>query len=84
MEKDMYQFLLACKDDICVADSVENLMKETHELGGSDVVVDRATPKVRLFRAYSFTKEQFCKKILINVFSWCIFIAYSIEMLICL
>ena len=58
----MYQFLLACKDDICVADSVESLMKETHELGGSDVVVDRATPKVRLFRAYSFTKEQFCKK----------------------
>lgn len=42
----MYQYLLACKDDICVADSVENLMKETHELGGSDVVVDRATPKV--------------------------------------
>ncbi|KAL5079639.1 hypothetical protein RYX36_008060 [Vicia faba] len=36
------------------ADSVENLMKETHELGGFDVVVDRATPKARLFRAYSF------------------------------
>ncbi|XP_061341126.1 uncharacterized protein LOC133287506 isoform X2 [Gastrolobium bilobum] len=27
------------------ADSVENLMSETHELGGSTVVVDRATPK---------------------------------------
>ncbi|CAL0312808.1 unnamed protein product [Lupinus luteus] len=27
------------------ADSVENLMVETHELGGSTVVVDRATPK---------------------------------------
>ncbi|KAL2668774.1 hypothetical protein AAZV13_01G147700 [Glycine max] len=27
------------------ADSVENLMSETHELGGSAVVVDRATPK---------------------------------------
>ncbi|XP_057417498.1 uncharacterized protein LOC130711776 isoform X2 [Lotus japonicus] len=27
------------------ADSVENLMKETHELEGSTVVVDRATPK---------------------------------------
>ncbi|KAK7251040.1 hypothetical protein RIF29_33907 [Crotalaria pallida] len=27
------------------ADSVENLMPETHELGGSTVVVDRATPK---------------------------------------
>jgi hypothetical protein len=26
-------------------------MKETHELGGSDVVVDRATPKARFFRA---------------------------------
>ncbi|KAH1223769.1 Heterogeneous nuclear ribonucleoprotein 1 [Glycine soja] len=29
------------------ADSVENLMSETHELGGSAVVVDRATPKAR-------------------------------------
>ncbi|KEH27526.1 RNA-binding (RRM/RBD/RNP motif) family protein [Medicago truncatula] len=27
------------------AESVENLMSETHELGGSAVVVDRATPK---------------------------------------
>lgn len=45
---------VTCKEDICVADSVENLMKETHELGGSDVVVDRATPKARLFRAYFF------------------------------
>ncbi|KAG5241423.1 hypothetical protein OIU76_024609 [Salix suchowensis] len=27
------------------ADSVDNLMAETHELGGSTVVVDRATPK---------------------------------------
>ncbi|XVF17685.1 hypothetical protein REPUB_Repub10bG0144900 [Reevesia pubescens] len=27
------------------ADSVENLMADTHELGGSTVVVDRATPK---------------------------------------
>lgn len=27
-------------------DSVDNLMAESHELGGSTVVVDRATPKV--------------------------------------
>lgn len=31
------------------ADSVDNLMPETHELGGSAVVVDRATPKVSGF-----------------------------------
>lgn len=32
------------------ADSVENLMADTHELGGSTVVVDRATPKEDDFR----------------------------------
>ncbi|KAI3813357.1 hypothetical protein L1987_18078 [Smallanthus sonchifolius] len=32
------------------ADSVDDLMSETHELGGSDVVVDRATPKEDNFR----------------------------------
>lgn len=32
------------------ADSVENLMAETHELGGSTIVVDRATPKEDDFR----------------------------------
>ncbi|OWM66262.1 heterogeneous nuclear ribonucleoprotein 1 isoform X2 [Punica granatum] len=32
------------------ADSVDNLMGETHELGGSTVVVDRATPKEDDFR----------------------------------
>ncbi|XP_059458976.1 uncharacterized protein LOC132188513 [Corylus avellana] len=32
------------------ADSVDNLMAETHELGGSTVVVDRATPKANDFR----------------------------------
>ncbi|XP_011043537.1 PREDICTED: heterogeneous nuclear ribonucleoprotein 1 [Populus euphratica] len=32
------------------ADSVDNLMAETHELGGSTVVVDRATPKEDDFR----------------------------------
>ncbi|KDO79205.1 hypothetical protein CISIN_1g026534mg [Citrus sinensis] len=32
------------------ADSVENLMVDTHELGGSTVVVDRATPKEDDFR----------------------------------
>ncbi|KDO79203.1 hypothetical protein CISIN_1g026534mg [Citrus sinensis] len=31
-------------------DSVENLMVDTHELGGSTVVVDRATPKEDDFR----------------------------------
>ncbi|WVZ11469.1 hypothetical protein V8G54_015999, partial [Vigna mungo] len=37
------------------ADSVENLMSETHELGGSAVVVDRATPKARVFIFYSLS-----------------------------
>ncbi|KAJ6378565.1 hypothetical protein OIU78_028743 [Salix suchowensis] len=32
------------------ADSVDNLMAETHELGGSTVVVDRATPKANDLR----------------------------------
>lgn len=32
------------------ADSVESLMSETHELGGSAVVVDRATPKDEDFK----------------------------------
>ncbi|XP_043713314.1 heterogeneous nuclear ribonucleoprotein A1, A2/B1 homolog isoform X2 [Telopea speciosissima] len=32
------------------ADSVDNLMSDTHELGGSTVVVDRATPKEDDFR----------------------------------
>ncbi|XP_038877270.1 RNA-binding protein Musashi homolog 1 [Benincasa hispida] len=32
------------------SDSVENLMADTHELGGSTVVVDRATPKDDDFR----------------------------------
>lgn len=35
-----------CNTFFCVTDSVENLMVDTHELGGSTVVVDRATPKV--------------------------------------
>lgn len=35
------------------ADSVDNLMAETHELGGSTVVVDRATPKDEDFRPVS-------------------------------
>ncbi|CAI8609276.1 unnamed protein product [Vicia faba] len=38
------------------ADSVENLMKETHELGGSDVVVDRATPKEDDFKPTGRTR----------------------------
>lgn len=29
-------------------ESVDTIMTETHELGGSTVVVDRATPKVAL------------------------------------
>ncbi|KAI8542141.1 hypothetical protein RHMOL_Rhmol08G0116200 [Rhododendron molle] len=35
------------------AESVDNLMAETHELGGSTVVVDRATPKEDDFRPIS-------------------------------
>ncbi|XP_076933597.1 uncharacterized protein LOC143599562 isoform X2 [Bidens hawaiensis] len=35
------------------ADSVDELMSETHELGGSEVVVDRATPKEDNFRPVS-------------------------------
>ncbi|XP_024975929.1 RNA-binding protein Musashi homolog 2 isoform X1 [Cynara cardunculus var. scolymus] len=35
------------------ADSVDDLMSETHELGGSNVVVDRATPKEDDFRPVS-------------------------------
>ncbi|MFS7942711.1 putative nucleotide-binding alpha-beta plait domain superfamily, RNA-binding domain superfamily [Helianthus anomalus] len=34
-------------------DSVDNLMFETHKLGGSDAVVDRATPKEDNFRPVS-------------------------------
>ncbi|MFS7951696.1 putative RNA recognition motif domain, nucleotide-binding alpha-beta plait domain superfamily [Helianthus anomalus] len=45
------------------ADSVDNLMFETHELGGSDVVVDRAAPKVTcgvlLCNLSSFILHQF-------------------------
>ncbi|XP_004509139.1 heterogeneous nuclear ribonucleoprotein 1-like [Cicer arietinum] len=40
------------------ADSVENLMKETHELGGSDVVVDRATPKEDDFKPIGRTRTR--------------------------
>ncbi|XP_052205838.1 heterogeneous nuclear ribonucleoprotein 1 [Diospyros lotus] len=35
------------------AESVDNLMAESHELGGSTVVVDRATPKEEDFRPFS-------------------------------
>ena len=35
------------------AESVDNLMNDTHELGGSNVVVDRATPKEDDFRPIS-------------------------------
>ncbi|KAJ6412995.1 hypothetical protein OIU84_005919 [Salix udensis] len=37
------------------ADSVDSLMAETHELGGSTVVVDRATPKEDDFRPIART-----------------------------
>lgn len=30
----------------CSVESVDRLMNETHELGGSTIAVDRATPKV--------------------------------------
>lgn len=36
-----------------VTESVDNLMAETHELGGSTIVVDRATPKAS-YRARLF------------------------------
>ncbi|PSS30749.1 Heterogeneous nuclear ribonucleoprotein like [Actinidia chinensis var. chinensis] len=35
------------------AESVDNLMDDTHELGGSTIVVDRATPKEEEFRPVS-------------------------------
>ncbi|KAL9245796.1 hypothetical protein vseg_019404 [Gypsophila vaccaria] len=35
------------------SESVDNLMKDTHELGGSTVVVDRATPKEDDFRPFN-------------------------------
>uniref|UniRef100_A0A7C8ZNM7 RRM domain-containing protein n=1 Tax=Opuntia streptacantha TaxID=393608 RepID=A0A7C8ZNM7_OPUST len=35
------------------AESVDNLMNDTHELGGSNVAVDRATPKEDDFRPIS-------------------------------
>ncbi|XP_058751604.1 uncharacterized protein LOC131624698 isoform X3 [Vicia villosa] len=38
------------------ADSVESLMKEIHELGGSDLVVDRATPKEDDFKPIGRTR----------------------------
>ncbi|KAI8542143.1 hypothetical protein RHMOL_Rhmol08G0116200 [Rhododendron molle] len=38
---------------LSLAESVDNLMAETHELGGSTVVVDRATPKEDDFRPIS-------------------------------
>lgn len=34
------------------AESVDSLMNDTHELGGSNVVVDRATPKVIQFSCF--------------------------------
>lgn len=40
------------------ADSVDNLMAETHELGGSTIVVDRATPKEEEFRPVSRVPPQ--------------------------
>ncbi|XP_049357486.1 heterogeneous nuclear ribonucleoprotein 1 isoform X2 [Solanum verrucosum] len=35
------------------AESVDDLMSDTHELGGSTIVVDRATPKAKDFRPVS-------------------------------
>ncbi|KAB5547811.1 hypothetical protein DKX38_011217 [Salix brachista] len=40
--------------DCVTTDSVDNLMAETHELGGSTVVVDRATPKASFYTAAFF------------------------------
>lgn len=41
-----------------IADSVESLMGDTHELGGSTLVVDRATPKVVNVEFDNMTWEQ--------------------------
>lgn len=41
--------------DFLGADSVDSLMVDTHELGGSTVVVDRATPKASCGRATLFS-----------------------------
>nr|DAD21540.1 TPA_asm: hypothetical protein HUJ06_023003 [Nelumbo nucifera] len=38
------------------AESVDNIMAETHELGGSTIVVDRATPKDEDFRPGRFAQ----------------------------
>ncbi|WVY91714.1 hypothetical protein V8G54_037228 [Vigna mungo] len=57
----VYGLLKYCGWDVPVrnifscTDSVETLMSETHELGGSAVVVDRATPKARVFIFYNLS-----------------------------
>jgi hypothetical protein len=56
---------IALRKMFSVAESVENLMSETHELGGSAVVVDRATPKASL---YSFS---FYGRIICEIREWC-------------
>jgi hypothetical protein len=45
-------------DLVCCTDSVDSLMAETHELGGSTVVVDRATPKASFSSAIFFLFKQ--------------------------
>lgn len=52
-----WDVLITVRNMFCLTDSVESLMSETHELGGSAVVVDRATPKVRVFIACHFIVE---------------------------
>ena len=47
--KSFLDFLLTCHPVFFFpVESVDRLMNETHELGGSTIAVDRATPKVRM------------------------------------
>lgn len=49
-----FPFLLVLIFLLNAADSVDTLMAETHELEGSTVVVDRATPKATYQHHYRF------------------------------
>ncbi|XP_050124817.1 heterogeneous nuclear ribonucleoprotein 1-like isoform X1 [Malus sylvestris] len=51
-------FLLELKASSGALNSVEDLMADTHELGGSNVVVDRATPKANDFRPVGRMAQQ--------------------------
>jgi hypothetical protein len=46
MKACLFHLLLTLYTVFCSLESVDRLMNETHELGGSTIAVDRATPKV--------------------------------------